>query len=88
MIPMVVVTWGTPLGADAPRVVTSSPGLGLTAVVLALLITFALAVGDVVARRHVTLLDVLVIGPFFLVIGACTPIGQGIASLLGTIHMG
>lgn len=76
------------LNADPPRVVTNSPGLGLTAVAIALLITLALVTGDVLGRRSVTMLDVLVIAPFFLVVGACTPIGQGIAHVLGTVHVG
>jgi hypothetical protein len=76
------------LGADVPRVLTDSPGLGLTAVAIALVVTVALMVGDVLGRRSVTVLDVIVIAPFFLVVGACTPIGQGIASVLGTIHVG
>ena len=76
------------LGASSPRVVTTSPGLGITAVVFTLAVTLALVVGDVLGRKAVTLLDVAVIAPFFLVIGACTPIGQAIASALGTVHIG
>ena len=76
------------LGADAPRVVTTSPGLGITAVAFVLAVTLALVVGDVLGRKSVTMLDVIVIAPFFLIVGACTPIGQALASALGTIHVG
>lgn len=66
---------------------TTSPHLNLTAVALVLLVTLALALGDVVGRKAVTMLDVLMIAPVFIVIGACTPLGQAVASALGTIRV-
>ena len=73
---------------QVPRILTDSVALGWTAVVVALVVTAALMIGDVLGRKSVTVLDVIVIAPFFLIVGACTPVGQGIARLVGTIHLG
>lgn len=77
----------TPL-ADAPRVVTSSAVLPIQAVYIGLLLGLCLLIGDVLSRKEVRMGDVIVIGPFFLILGACTPIGQGIANFLGRITIG
>lgn len=50
----------------------------LGVVTLALLVTGALAAGDIWSRRSVTIIDAVIIGTFFVILGAATPVGDGV----------